>query len=167
MIEIVPGYDRVEEVKVLFSEYTQMLVSLNPSFQLYLDIQHYDEEEDNPGLKYGMPDGRLYVALSDGKTAGCIALRRLNERDGELKRLYVRPSFRGQGIATLLTKRIIDDAAISGYEWLYLDTLPELDSAVKLYQKLGFEFTDQYNDSPVEKTLFMRKRLEVLPLSVH
>ncbi len=167
MIEIVPGYDKIEEVKALFTEYTEMLVSLNPSFQLYLDIQHYDAEERNPAEKYRLPDGRLYIAMSNGKAAGCIALRRLNENDGELKRLYVRPDFRGQGIASILTKKIIEDATSIGYKWLYLDTLPELDSAVRLYQKLGFEFTSSYNDSPVDKTLFMRKKLEIHPLLVH
>ena len=83
MLEIVPGYDRIEEVKALFSEYTEMLVSLDPFFHLYLDIQHYDDEEKNPAEKYRMPDGRLYSALCNGKAAGCIALRKLNENDGE------------------------------------------------------------------------------------
>ena len=167
MLEIVPGYDRIEEVKALFSEYTEMLVSLDPFFHLYLDIQHYDDEEKNPAKKYRMPDGRLYIAMCNGKAAGCIALRKLNENDGELKRLYVRPEFRGKGIASMLTKRIIEDAEKIGYKWLYLDTLPELDSAVRLYQKLGFEFTTSYNDSPVDKTLFMRKKLEIHPLPIH
>ena len=167
MIEIVPGYDRLEDVRKLFAEYTEMLISLDSSFHIYLQIQHYEEEKMDPSVKYRMPDGRLYLALSDGRVAGCIALRRLNDRNGELKRLFVRPEYRGRGIARQLSERIISDACGIGYDYLYLDTLPELACAVKLYEKLGFEYTDCYNDSPMDKTIFMRKKLEVLPLSVH
>ena len=159
MIDIIPGYDRIDEVRKLFSEYTAMLVSINPSFQLYLDIQHYGDEERNPSMKYQLPDGRLYLALKDNKIAGCVALRRLDDENGELKRLYVRPEFRGNGIASLLMEKIIEDVREVGYRSIFLDTLPELESAVKLYLKLGFEFTSPYNDSPVEKTLFMKKKL--------
>ena len=95
MVDIIPGYDRIDEVRKLFSEYTAMLVSINPSFQLYLDIQHYGDEERNPSIKYQLPDGRLYLAVKDDETAGCVALRRLDDENGELKRLYVRPEFRG------------------------------------------------------------------------
>ena len=159
MLEIIPAYERTEEIKELFSEYTRMLVSLDPSFQLYLDIQHYDDEEKHPEMKYMEPDGRLYLAISGGHAAGCIALRKLDDENGELKRLYVRPEYRGKGIAKALSERIILDAREIGYRWLYLDTLPELEAAVKLYEKLGFEKTECYNDSPSEKTLFFRKKL--------
>ena len=159
MLEIIPAYERTEEIKELFSEYTRMLVSLDPSFQLYLDIQHYDDEEKHPEVKYMEPYGRLYLAIYDGQIAGCIALRKLDEERGELKRLYVRPEFRGKGIAKMLTDKIILDARRIGYKWLYLDTLPELEAAVKLYEKLGFKETECYNDSPSEKTLFFRKEL--------
>ena len=76
-----------------------MLVDTDPSFQIYLDIQHYDEEKEDPTVKYALPDGRLHLALWDGEVAGCIALRKLSDDKAELKRLYVRPSFRGHHIA--------------------------------------------------------------------
>ena len=157
---IISAYDRIEDIRSLFSEYTDMLVSINPEFHLYLDIQHYDDEKENPSLKYALPDGRLYLDISDdGIARGCIALRKLSDGKGEVKRLYVRPEYRGNGIATALVERIIEDARNIGYKELYLDTLPELESAVKLYKSFGFEETGQYNDSPVDKTIFMKLSL--------
>ena len=157
---IISAYDRIEDIRSLFSEYTDMLVSINPEFHLYLDIQHYDDEKENPSLKYALPDGRLYLDVSDdGIARGCIALRKLSDGKGEVKRLYVRPEYRGNGIATALVERIIEDARNIGYKELYLDTLPELESAVRLYKSFGFEETGQYNDSPVDKTIFMKLSL--------
>lgn len=157
---ITSAYDRIEDVRSLFSEYTDMLVSINPEFHLYLDIQHYNEEKENPSLKYALPDGRLYLDISDdGIARGCIALRKLSDGKGEVKRLYIRPEYRGNGIATALVERIVEDARDIGYKELYLDTLPELESAVRLYKSFGFEETGQYNDSPVDKTIFMKLSL--------
>lgn len=157
---IISAYDRIEDIRSLFSEYTDMLVSINPEFHLYLDIQHYDDEKENPSLKYALPDGRLYLDISDdGIARGCIALRKLSDGKGEVKRLYVRPEYRGNGIATALVERIVEDARNIGYKELYLDTLPELESAVRLYKSFGFEETGQYNDSPVDKTIFMKLSL--------
>ena len=90
-IEIIPGCDHPQEVKALFSEYTQMLLKGDPSFQQYLDIQHYDEELEHLETKYGMPYGRLYLAYCDDKAAGCIGLRKIDRQNCEMKRLYVRP----------------------------------------------------------------------------
>lgn len=157
---IISAYDRIEDIRSLFSEYTDMLVSINPEFHLYLEIQHYDDEKENPSLKYALPDGRLYLDISDdGIARGCIALRKLSDGKGEVKRLYVRPEYRGNGIATALVERIIEDARNIGYKELYLDTLPELESAVRLYKSFCFEETGQYNDSPVDKTIFMKLSL--------
>lgn len=77
-MELKLGYDTPEAVRELFAEYTHMLVENDPHFQVYLDLQHYDAEVADLTKKYGMPDGRLYVAWCDGQPAGCIALRRLD-----------------------------------------------------------------------------------------
>ena len=159
MTQLTEAYDHIDEIKSLFSEYTAMLVSIDPSFSIYLDLQHYDEEAGNPAAKYALPRGRLYLALHDGKAAGCIALRPLSDDRCELKRLYVRPEFRGKGIARMLCERILEEAEKTGYREIYLDTLPELSDAIRLYEKLGFTYTDSYNDSPLERTVFMKKVL--------
>ena len=114
-MELKLGYATPEAVRELFAEYTHMLVAHDPYFQAYLDLQHYDAEVADPTQKYGLPDGRLYVAWCDGQPAGCIALRRLAGTTCELKRLYVRPAFRGRGIAGAMMQRILDDARAIGY----------------------------------------------------
>ena len=137
-LELIPGYDHPEEILCLFTEYTHMLVSHDPSFQIYLDIQHYADEIRDLEAKYGRPEGRLYLALWEGEAAGCIALRRLDEQRCEMKRLYVRPAFRGYRIGDALVDRVIGDARAIGYRHMLLDTLPFLESAIHMYQKRGF-----------------------------
>ena len=155
-LELIPGYDRPAEILSLFTEYTRMLVSHDPSFQIYLDIQHYEDEIRHLEAKYGWPEGRLYLALWEGEAAGCIALRKLDEQRCEMKRLYVRPAFRGHRIGDALVDRIIQDAKAIGYRYMLLDTLPFLESAIHMYQKRGFYEIPCYNDSPVETTIFMQ-----------
>ncbi len=101
-IEIVPAYQHKEKIKALFSEYTNMLLAGDSSFQAYLAIQHYDEEIEDLESKYGMPYGRLYLAYCDGESAGCIGLRKMDEKNCEMKRLYVRPQFRKRKIGRQL-----------------------------------------------------------------
>ena len=135
-MELKLGYATPEAVRELFAEYTYMLVAHDPYFQAYLDLQHYDAEVADPTQKYGLPDGRLYVAWCDGQPAGCIALRRLDGTTCELKRLYVRPAFRGRGIAGAM--------------------MPFLTSAIRMYRALGFYDIPPYNDSPLDTTIFLR-----------
>ena len=128
-------------------------------------IQGYDDELKDLEKKYGMPDGRLYLAIWEGKPAGCIALRRLTGENCEMKRLYVRPAFQGHGIGRALAEKIIEEAKNAGYSHMFLDTVPVLADAVRLYRKMGFYETECYNDSPVETTLFMEYDLQALCLA--
>lgn len=155
-IEIVLAYDHQQEIRELFSEYTSMLVAGDSSFQAYLDLQHFDDEVNHLEVKYGMPYGRLYVAYCDGQAAGCIGLRRIDEQNCEMKRLYVRPQFRGNKIGEKLVQRIIEDAKAIGYAAMLLDTLPFLESALAVYEKAGFYNISCYNDSPVRTSIFMK-----------
>ncbi len=154
-LELLPGYGFAEEVRVLFSEYTQILVAGEPSFREYLDIQHYDDELEHLEGKYGLPEGRLYVAFWDGKPAGCIGLRKLDGRRCEMKRLYVRPAFREKHIGGALVQRIVADAREIGYAHMLLDTLPCLERAIAMYRTMGFYETARYNDSPLDSTIYM------------
>lgn len=154
-IKIIPGYDYPEEVKALFREYTDMLIAGDSSFRKYLDIQHYGDELENLEAKYGAPSGRLYLATCGGTIAGCIALRRIDALRCEMKRLYVRPQFRNFGIASQLVNRIICDAKAIGYRRMLLDTLPFLDTAIKMYAKYGFYEIESYNDSPMSSSIYM------------
>lgn len=155
-IEIVSAYMHTQEIRTLFSEYTNMLVANDSSFQSYLDIQGYDEEINHLEEKYGMPSGRLYLAYCNGEAAGCIGLRNIDEKNCEMKRLYVRPQFREQNIGKLLVQQIIIDAKEIGYSYMLLDTLPFLEKAIHLYKKFGFYTIDCYNNSPMSTSIYMR-----------
>lgn len=150
------GCETPMEVGMLFSEYTQMLIVGDPGFRDYLSLQNYDAELDHLAQKYSRPAGRLYLADWNGTLAGCVALRKLDDTRCEMKRLYVRPAFRGLHIAQTLVERILQDAREIGYQALRLDTLPFLDSALRLYQKLGFYEISCYNNSPMENSIYMQ-----------
>lgn len=155
-IQIQPAYGFPQEVAALFSEYTDMLIAGDAKFRKYLDIQDYDEELKHLEVKYGLPCGRLYVAYCDGKLAGCIGLRKINEKECEMKRLYVRPGFRGRHIGGELVRRIIEDAKEIGYTYMLLDTLPFLQSAIRIYREYGFYEIPSYNDSPMDTSIYMK-----------
>lgn len=155
-MEIVPAYDHPEEVKSLFSEYTDMLIAGDSSFQKYLTIQHYEDELRELNKKYGLPWGRLYLAYCQGEPAGCIGLRKIDEQNCEMKRLYVRPRFRGKRIGERLLQRVLEDAKEIGYSYILLDTLPFLESAIHMYQKYGFYEIESYNNSPMSSSIYMR-----------
>ena len=155
-LSIIPAYDHPQETAALFSEYTDMLVAGDSSFRKYLAIQHYDEELAHLETKYGLPGGRLYLAYCDGEPAGCIGLRKIDDKNCEMKRLYVRPQFRGQQIGNQLIQKIIADAVEIGYSHMLLDTLPFLESALHMYRKFGFYEIESYNDSPMSSSIFMR-----------
>ena len=103
-----------------------------------------------------MPWGRLYIAFYENQVAGCIALRKLNETECEMKRLYVKPEFRNKGIAKMLVKKVISDSKEIGYSSMLLDTLPFLQTAIKMYKKIGFYEIGCYNDSPLDNTIYMK-----------
>ena len=155
-LELLPAYGRQEEIVTLFTEYTEMLMAQDEIVRQYLILQHYEKELEHPESKYGMPAGRLYLAYWDGQLAGCIGLRKLDEERGELKRLYVRPDFRGHQIGEQMIRQVLADAREVGYRHVLLDTLPFLHAAIRLYRKIGFYEIGRYNDSPVETTLFMQ-----------
>lgn len=158
-LKLIPACEKIQEVKTLFSEYTDMLVAGDSTFQNYLDLQNYDEELNHLEHKYGSPWGRLYLAYWEGKLAGCVGLRKMDEASCEMKRLYVRPTFRGKQIGSRLVERIIEDAKEIGYSCMLLDTLPFLESAIRLYRTYGFYEIERYNDSPMEHAVYMKLEL--------
>lgn len=156
LVEIKLAYNCTDKVKELFSEYTDMLVKSDNDFANYLQLQDYDLELENLDKKYGLPKGRLYIATVEGDVAGCIALRNIDDKSCELKRLYVRPEFRGNQIGQMLIEQIISDARDIGYKQILLETLPFLKSAIYIYEKLGFYQIRPYNDSPMKNSIYYR-----------
>ena len=150
------AYDSPQEVGELFQEYTHMLIEGEPKFEEYLGLQNYEEELAHLEYKYGLPKGRLYLAYWDGALAGCVGLRKMDDENCEMKRLYVRSRFRGKGIGERLVELILSEAERIGYKAMYLDTLPFLDSAVRMYRRFGFYDIPCYNESPIDTTIYMR-----------
>ena len=165
VLNISLAYGDLSNIRELFTEYVKMLFDLESDFQKYLDLQNYDNEFDNLNEKYGLPNGRLYIAYSDNQAAGCIALRQMSDTECEMKRLYVKPEFRGKQIGKALVEVIINDAKKLGYQSMLLDTIPALKAAIVLYENMGFYRIPPYNSSPVDKTVFMKLDLQT-PISI-
>lgn len=155
-IKILPAYDFPEEIKLLFSEYTDILIEGDPSFKEYLEIQNYDDELKHLEKKYGFPYGRLYLVYYNNEVAGCIGLKKIDKKNCEMKRLYVRPKFRGKQIGEQLIEKIIKAAKEIGYSYMLLDTLPFLKGAIYLYKKYGFYEIASYNNSPMDTSIYMK-----------
>lgn len=154
-IELIPAFERREELIPLYEEYAEMLVRTDPVFSKSLDQQNYNEEIDRLEDKYAPPRGSIYLVYVDGRLAGCVGMKPSDENSAELKRLYVRPEFRGNNLGERLTRRIMDDAREAGYQRLRLDTLPGLKTALSLYRRLGFREIAPYYDCLVPGTIFM------------
>lgn len=159
-ITLEPGYEDRSELEQLFGEYTDMLLCRQPEFRAYLAQQHYDTELEHLREKYGPPEGRLYLARADGTAAGCVALRRIDQESCEIKRLYVRPAYRGHGLAGSLVDQVLADARKIGYRAVLLDTFPFLKDAIRLYKKRGFREVPSYNGTPMEQLIYLRLDLK-------
>ena len=147
----------VQHARRLFEEYAAWL-----GFSLC--FQNFDKElAELPG-DYAPPNGCLFLAVENDQVAGCVALRKIGEGTGEMKRLYVRPAFRGKGLGRTLTERIIEAARDMGYLRLRLDTLPgRMDQAIAIYRSLGFKDIERYYNNPYEAAAFMELLLNKGP----
>jgi len=112
-----------------------------------------------PG-EFAPPSGRLLLAGEAGNPAGCVALRRLDAATGEMKRLYLRPAFRGRGLGRRLAEAVIVAAREAGYASLMLDTLPKMTSAIALYRELAFAPRGPYAADPTPGALFFERSLQ-------
>jgi ribosomal protein S18 acetylase RimI-like enzyme len=120
-----------------------------------LDFQDFDGElKELPG-EYAPPYGCLLLAEYEKQTAGCVALREFAQCICEMKRLHVRPEFRGKGIGRALILAVIEEAQRIGYARMRLDTLPSMKEAITLYRSLGFKEIEPYRYNPVKGAIFM------------
>jgi ribosomal protein S18 acetylase RimI-like enzyme len=137
----------------LFLEYAD-------SLGFSLCFQSFDQELAGLPGRYAAPAGRLLLAIDDDIPAGCVALQPMDEETCEMKRLYVRPAFRGRGIGRTLAQAVIAEARQIGYAFMRLDTVPsKMQEAVVLYERLGFREIPPYRENPFPEALYMELAL--------
>jgi GNAT superfamily N-acetyltransferase len=118
------------------------------------------DSRDGLAASYFGDGAGVWLASAGNEVIGCVALRRLDsiQAAGEVKRLYVRPEYRGRGIAGVLYGALETYAAATGYQSLHLDTTDEMLAAQQFYESLGYVRCERYNQNP-QATIFMRKNL--------
>jgi putative acetyltransferase len=144
--------EHLPAVRELFAEYAG-------SLDIDLCFQSFDQEVSQLPGKYAPPDGRLLLATIGTEIAGCVALRKITGHSCEMKRLYVRPVFRKQGIGRSLAHAIINAAREIGYQTMRLDTLSSMRAAIALYESLGFRCIAPYYHNPCADAVFMELKL--------
>jgi ribosomal protein S18 acetylase RimI-like enzyme len=152
LIRIAEGEADVAVARALFEEYQE-------SLGFSLCFQNFDAELASLPGAYAPPDGRLLLAFAGAEPAGCVALRKIEEAVCEMKRLWVRPAFRGTRLGRRLAEALMAEARSIGYRAVRLDTLPSMQAAQALYLSLGFVDIPPYNDHPIEGTRFMEAPL--------
>ncbi len=164
MLEIVQAHtaEDLGDARALFEEYAA-------SLDFDLGFQDFAAELAGFPGDYAPPRGRLLLAFLNGRLAGCVALRELEDGICEMKRLFVRPAFRGYrghrdrsdlSVGRVLTEAVIAAARDIGYERMRLDTVPAMARARALYQTLGFREIPPYRYNPIPGTAFMELRLD-------
>ncbi len=144
---------QIAQARELFLEYAQ-------SLGFSLCFQNFDKELAGLPGDYAPPKCRLLLAEGDGELAGCVALHALEPDVCEMKRLYLRPQFRGRGLGRVLAERIIAEARQIGYRRMRLDTVePVMNDAVAMYRKLGFKDIAPYCANPIAGALYMEREL--------
>ena len=154
MIRIVHAHtaEQYKCIRTLFKQYAD-------SLDFKLDFQRFDDELDTLPGDYAPPDGCLILAEDSGRRAGCVALRRLENDICEMKRLYVLPDFREQGIGRILAQAVINEARSKGYAIMRLDTVESMHAARALYVSLGFYAIRPYRYNPIDGASYMELRL--------
>ncbi len=149
-------------IKLVAAHAEPALAQIAPLFREYaaglnidLSQQGFEEELATLPGRYGPPSGAILLATCDNRTAGCVALRLIESQTCEMKRLYVRPEFRGRGVGRALAVAIVAEARRAGYRRMLLDTLESMQAARGLYASLGFRPTAPYGYHPYPGTQYL------------
>lgn len=158
----------LQVVKELFWEYLTWANDMNDQeFGLRLDIAKMLEEDMADLGKFMPPDGRLLLAQSNNFPTGCVCLKKLGPSIGEVKRLYVRPAFRGKGIGKMLVGKLIEESKQIGYAFVRLDSTRYMVNAHALYRSFGFQEREPYPESEIPEEYHAHWVFMELPLTDH
>ena len=156
----------LEEIRSILTEYMTFIANelMKPPWKFNVEVDHEVDFTMNNLDKFEKPDGRLLLVEVDGQIAGTISLRKIRDDSGEIKRMFVRPKFRGKKLGNLMIEEVIEVAKKNSFSKLYLDTAQFMSSAINLYKKYGFEKTESYPECIVAKELwnswiFMKKEM--------
>jgi len=154
MIDLVKATspEEIEKAREIFLQYAR-------SLDFDLSFQGFNSELAGLPGDYAPPGGCLLLAVENGETMGCVALRKLEDGICEMKRLFLDPEKRGKGIGRLLAEGVIREAKRRGYNRMRLDTVPSMVSAIRLYRSLGFKENPAYCHNPVPGTKFFELHL--------
>jgi len=136
----------------LFKEYARWL-------NIDLSFQHFDEELLSLRSMYSLPAGGIILCKEQEEFVGCVGIRRIDEQNAEMKRMYVMPAFQRKGIASELLRQSVSLARDCGYRFLKLDTLNTMTAAMNLYTSNGFEEVPAYYYNPNETVVYFQKTL--------
>ena len=133
-------------IRLILIEYMKFIANeiIKPQWQYNVDIEHEVDFTMNNFDKFAEQDGRLLLVQVDGEIAGTISLRKIRRDCGEIKRMYIKPEFRGKKLGNLMIEKVISISEENGFSKLFLDTSLFMSSAVSLYKKFGFKETDSY-----------------------
>lgn len=144
-----------EQIKIVHELFLEYAKSLN----FDLCFQGFDKELAGLPGDYAPPDGRLLLAQYNKQIAGCVALRKVAENVCEMKRLWVRPEFRGKKIGRKLAESVLQEARDIGYNIMKLDTIDTMTEAIAMYHSMGFTETTAYRYNPVDGAKYMELKL--------
>ena len=146
----------LEDIRVILNEYLSFISKelIKPPWNFTLDVEYAVNFTMNNLDKFAEPDGRLLLVEVEGEIAGTISLRKIRKDAGEIKRMYVKPKFRGQKLGNLMVEKVFNISEENGFSKLFLDTSSFMSSAVSLYKKYGFKEIDSYPECIVSKELW-------------
>lgn len=156
-----------EYVRELFWEYLEWAnARLNEGFNVEIDIETMLEEDMASLDIYFPPDGRLLLAIDEDRAAGIACLKRLRDDIGEIKRMYVRPEYRGRGTGRALLESLLEEAKLIGYACVRLDSARFMKKAHALYRSAGFTEIEPYPESEIPSDfqkhwVFMEQKLMI------
>ncbi len=149
---IVKGPKEYTIARKLIEEYVD-------SLNFNLDFQDIDRELEHLNLFYGNPNGLIIMAKADNEFVGVICLRDLGNFISEIKRMYVKPNYRGKGLGRKMLNKVAYEAKRLGFRFLRLDTVPDMESAMHLFVSKGFYEIEDFGTNPLHGARFMEYKL--------